>query len=170
MEKPYLKIKRLEKKAIIPSKRSCDSGYDFYGIYQSDFVILEPQKVLVVNTGIATEFPQDWTMIIKERSSTGKRTIATRSGVIDSNYRGEYKIVINNTGNKPIIFAKEIEGINLEIFLEENALEKTKVIIYPQSKAIAQGILVYTPHVEVEVVKVLNESIRGENGFGSSGK
>ena len=170
MEKPYLKIKILKKKAIIPSKRTCDSGYDFYALFEKDFVLLDPQEMIIFNTGIAAEFPENWTMIIKERGSTGTKCISVRAGIFDSNYRGEYLFPINNTGNKPVIFAKEIDGLDLEVFLEENGLEKTKVIIYPQNKAIVQGLLVYTPHVEVEVVEELSESIRGEGRLGSSGK
>jgi len=132
--------------------------------------MLNPQEMIIVKSGIAVEFPKNWTMIMKERGSTGTKCLAARAGVMDSNYRGEYLFPINNTGNKTIIFAADKPKIDLDVFLEENGLQKKDVIIYPQSKAIIQGLLVYTPHIEVEVVDVLSDSIRGDGKLGSSGK
>jgi len=58
--------------------------------------------------------------------------------------------------------------------LKKNTQKKLKnmkkFIIYPQSKAVAQGFLLYCPHVEVEETEELSDSQRGDGTLGSSGK
>ena len=120
-------------------------------------------------TGIAIEIPQDWVFYISERSSTGTKGISTRCGIIDSGFRGEIFIPINNTGNKPIVFTKR-EDDKLDLFLAKNKLSKEEVVLYPTTKAIAQAMLLYCPHIEIEEVDELENSDRGEGALGSTGK
>ena len=168
MEKPFLKVKKLNENSIIPSKRDEDAGYDLYGQFEENNVILNPGEVKLIPTGISIEFPKDWVFYIAERSSAGSKGIARRCGVIDSGYRGEILVATNNTSNKTVIFSKDPE--NVDEFLKEKNLEKNNCIIYPQSKGIAQGMLLYCPHVEVEEVHDLSDSLRGDGALGSSGK
>ena len=168
MEKPFLKVKKLNEDAIIPSKRDEDAGYDLYGQFKEDNVILMPGELILIPTGISIEFPRDWVFYIAERSGAGSKGIARRCGVIDSGYRGEIMVATNNTSNKPIIFFKDEHSV--EEKLKEANLEKDKVILYPQSKGIAQGMLLYCPHVEIEEVHDLADSVRGDGAWGSSGK
>ena len=169
MQKPYFKIKLLNQKAILPSKRKEDACYDLYAIYKDDFFILNPGEIHMFRTGIAIEIPQDWVFYIVERSSTGTKGISTRCGIIDSGFRGEIFIPINNTSNKPIIFT-DLSNSELTPLLQENNLSQENITIYPQSKAIAQGMLLYSPHTEIEEVAKLNESERGDGVLGSTGK
>ena len=170
MEKPFLKIKKLNPKAILPSKRDEDAGYDVYGLFDEDPKFLYPGNIYLVPLGITTEFPKDYVFYIVERSGSGSKGISTRAGVIDSGYRGEIKTPLNNTSNKLIIFSNKTEEEIKKNYAEKIKGYEEKLIIYPQSKAIAQGLLLYSPHVEIEEVYELGESVRGEGGFGSSGK
>ncbi|NQZ85266.1 MAG: dUTP pyrophosphatase [Nanoarchaeales archaeon] len=168
--KPYFKIKKFREDAIVPSKRKEDAGYDFYGNFKNDFEIFDSAHINLIPTGIGCEIPCDWVLLLCERGSTGVRGISKRAGVIDSGFRGEIFVALNNTSSKPIIFAK-YEDSRLDDFLLKNKLFKDDVTIYPQAKAIAQGLLLYCPHVEVEVVEELNNnSERGTGTIGSSGK
>lgn len=170
MEKPYLKVKLLNDRAFLPSKRDEDASFDLYAIHEQDFNILYPGDIQLMKTGIAIEIPKDWVFYIVERSSTGSKGIAKRCGVIDSGYRGEIFIPINNTANKPIVFAKCADE-KLDYFLGEKGLKKDSVVIYPTEKAIAQGMLLYSPHIEPEEVDDLNmESERGDKCLGSTKK
>lgn len=171
MEQVYLKVKRLTENAILPSKRDEDAGYDFYGVFEEEAIFLFPGDIFLVPLGISTEFPKDWVLFITERSGSGSKGLSTRAGVIDSGYRGEIKTPINNTSNKLIIFSdlpfekiKEKYNEKIGSFTQEN------VVIYPQSKAIAQGLLLYCPHVIVEEVYELGDSLRKDGGFGSTNK
>ncbi len=169
MEKPFFKVKKLKEGAIIPSKRPEDAAYDLYAIFEEDFKILMPGEIFMAPTGLSVEIPSDWVFYIAERGSTGSKGISRRCGVVDSGYRGEIFVPLNNTTNKPVIFAVK-EGPALADFLEEQGLQGGEVTIYPQSKAIAQAMIMYAPHVEVEEVEELGESERGDGALGSSGK
>jgi len=202
MEKPYLKLKTLNKGAKILKKREEDAGYDIYAIFKDEIEFLEPGEIKIFRTGLSIEFPKNWVFLIAERGSTGTKGIAKRSGIIDSGYRGELFIPLNNTTNKIVVFYKDKKTLerfknDIKEFLEtmesSNKVEemenesndqnfitekdvrlkfyiKDNYIFYPQSKAIAQGFLLYTPHVDVEIVNKLSDSERGDGRLGSSNK
>lgn len=170
MDKPFLKIKKFKENAIIPSKRKEDAGYDLYGIFEDDFVLLKKSEIKMISTGIGVQIPADWVFYIGERGSTGSKGISRRCGIVDSGYRGEVFVPLNNTSNKDILFAKS-EGAALAVFCEGNNINESEITIYPQSKAIAQALMLYCPHVEVQEVSDLdNDSERGSGALGSSNK
>lgn len=166
---PYLRVKKLHSKAIIPSKREEDAGFDLYAIYEEDYKILLSQEIWLAPTGISVEFSKNWVFLLYERSSTGVKGIARRAGVIDSGYRGEIKVAIQNLTSKILIFKSS--NSSEEEILKKEKLNSDEVLFYSQEKAIAQGILLYSPHIEVEEVDELDLiSQRKEGGFGSSQK
>ncbi len=165
-----MKVKKLREGAKIPTKREEDAAYDIYGIFEENFKILMQGEVSLIPTGIAVEIPKNWVLYFAERGSTGSKGIAKRCGVIDSGYRGEVFVAINNTSDKPVIFAKS-NDTQLDDFLSNKNMLKKDVTIYPQSKGIAQAMLLYTPHIEPEVVSELDETSKRRDGaLGSSGK
>ena len=169
MQDVYFKVKKLDSNAIIPSKREEDAGYDFYGLFGSDYQIFNKNEICMIPTGLSMEFPKNWVLFLAERGSTGSKGISRRCGVIDSGFRGELKIMLNNTSSKIIIFLKE--GIHEQEILDKEKLKKEEVTFYPQSKAVAQGMLLYCPHVEVQEVEELDDnSERGSGMLGSSQK
>ena len=105
--------------------------------------------------------------------------MAVRMGVIDSGYRGEIIIGINNTGNKTVVISKDIEKTKqvikdtLGFAYSEELIERT-YIFYPYEKAIAQLILIPIPQVQTEEISyeelLQMESERGAGKLGSSGK
>jgi dUTP pyrophosphatase len=170
MEKPFFKFKKFKDSAVTPSKKSEDAGYDLYGIFEEDFVLLKKAEIKLISIGIGIQIPNDWVFMIKERSSTGSKGIAVRSGIIDSGYRGEVFVPLNNTSNKDVIFTKH-KGAALAVLCEKNNINESECTIYPQSKAIAQGLLLYCPHVEVQEVSELDDdSERGYGALGSTNK
>jgi len=168
MNELYFKVKRLREHIKLPSKRDEDAGFDLYADIKEDYLILKPGDIHVMPTGISIEIPYNWVFYIAERGSTGSKGISRRCGVIDSGFRGEIFVPINNTSNKIIIFYKD--ETKIDSILSENNLKKEEITLYPLSKGIAQGMLLYCPHVEVEEVEVLGKSVRGDGALGSSGK
>lgn len=165
----YFKVKRLDSRAKLPSKREEDAGYDLYALFDEEVKILKKGEIWLAPTGISMEFPKDWMLYIAERGSTGSKGISRRCGVVDSGFRGELKVILNNTSSKDIIFIKS--GINTQEALLKYNLNVDLVTFYPQEKAVAQGILLYCPHVEVEEVDELDSSSqRGDGMLGSSKK
>ena len=154
-----LKFAKVNEKAIIPTKRNEDAGYDIYTV--DDEILLNPGETYAFHTGIKSEFSAAWVGIIKERGSTAKYGLSIRSGVIDSGYRGEWLIMITNTSKDTIWFTKNSTYQKID-----------SRVIYPLSKAIAQVIFLTVPQLTIAEVELedLSSSERGEGKFGSSGK
>lgn len=170
MNKLYFKVKKLREGAIVPSKREEDAAYDFYALLEEDFKVMMPGDLFLAPTGLAVAIPQDYVLYFAERGSTGSKGLAKRCGVVDSGYRGEVFIVLNNTSNKPIVLSN-YDDERLDKFLEEKGLERYGVTVYPLSKGIAQGMIIPVPHIEVEEVDELDSNtLRGTGALGSSQK
>ena len=153
---------------IIPNKRKEDAGYDVYANFDGSCMIIPPNEVKLVPTGLVSAFSPKWAVILKERGSTGTKGIEQRCGVIDSGFRGEWKIPITNATGKVLVIAKDICIESLKNTYGDN------IIIYPYEKAIAQAVLVEVPQMtveELELETILNiSSERGTGMLGSSNK
>lgn len=138
-----IQIKKLNEDATIPTKANkTDAGYDLYSI--EDYEIPRECKK-GIRTGISMAIPDGYVGLIWPRSGlAAKYAIDTLAGVIDSGYRGEVIVLLQNHG-----------PANVKI----NKGDRVAQILF---QSIAQ-----LPLLEVAN---LEESDRGENGFGSSGK
>lgn len=138
-----LKIKILNPKAQIPSfAHQGDAGFDLYSC--EDFV-LNPGQRHLFKLGFATEFPEGYVGIIKDRSGLAlKQGLTVLGGVIDSGYRGEWGVILLNTSDTPY----QIK----------------------EGERIAQVIFYKVENVEIEKTENLSNHSRGEGGFGSTGK
>jgi dUTP pyrophosphatase len=153
-------------KAVIPTKRDEDAGYDLYACIESEdcSVIIEPNETAVIPIGIISAFPDSLVGIIKERGSTGIRGIGIRAGVIDSGFRGVWSVIWTNHNNHRIVIATDTAQLKL----------REGDVVYPSNKAIAQ--VLFVPIAQLEAVEVLPDvilsidSCRGKGKFGSSGK
>lgn len=158
-----VKFAKLRDDAKIPTKREEDAGYDIYACFEEDAMVIRPHEIKMIPTGIASAFDKKYVALLWERGSTGTKQMALRCGVIDSGFRNEWKVIINNTSEKPVYIVKETAGV----VIEDGA------IVYPYEKAIAQAIIQEAFHadvVEVSYDDLLNiESERGTGMLGSSG-
>jgi len=159
-----LKIKKLHKDAIILTRSNpTDSGLDLYSI--GDVQIHQGQYKTVL-TGIAIQLPKPIQMgvypielgvdfrqtvvleaQIRPRSGLAAKngiTIINSPGTVDNDYRGEIKVILRNEGN--------------EIFYIKKGDRIAQMVICP----------VFIP--EITEVKELDDTSRGDNGFGSTGK
>lgn len=119
-----------------------DAGYD---IYASEDKTIDAHQAASIHTGIHLEIPCGYWMEIMPKSGLAtKHNIAVHNGVIDNGYRGEIIIHVYNHGDKPYSFKK--------------------------NEKVAQGIIRKLHVFELEEVDELNESTRGNAGFGSTGK
>ncbi|MCF7872277.1 dUTP diphosphatase [Candidatus Woesearchaeota archaeon] len=138
-----IQIKKLTNEAIIPRYvRENDAAMDIHSI---ESYILKPGERKAFKTGISIAFPPGNVIVVKDRSGlAAKYGITTLAGVIDSDYRGEYLVVLLNTSEETIKIEK--------------------------GERIAQLLMLPIVRPEIEEVKELTASKRGESGFGSSGK
>tara|TARA_A100001035_G_C27701397_1_gene462640 strand:+ start:136 stop:573 length:438 start_codon:yes stop_codon:yes gene_type:complete len=140
-------IKKLKPSVQLPSyKTKGASGVDLMACIEKS-INLEPGKSCLVPTGLSVAFPEDYEIQIRPRSGLAAKnniSVLNTPGTIDSDYRGEIKIILFNHGNK-------------NFFINNR-------------DRIAQMVLTPTIKMELEETNELPMSIRGEGGFGSTGK
>lgn len=145
MKENILEIKKLDERAIIPTYGTNDSaGADLYALLDDNLEI-KPGETILIGTGLAMEIPKGYVGLIYARSSLGTKkglAPANKVGVIDADYRGEIKIPLFNQ-------SKETQTIT-------------------PGERIAQ--IIFTPYLKVNFQEVdsLDETIRGQGGFGST--
>ena len=158
-----------DERVKIPEKRESDAGYDIYAFFEEDYIIVAPKQSRIINTGLYSALPENYFLEFKERSSTAKYNMGIRAGVIEGTYRGELLVCISNHNNVPLAIAKDTIT---EKEIKQQVAPTT--IIYPYEKAIVQGILrkiepAQFTTIPLEELKKMT-TIRGEGGFGSTGK
>ena len=140
-------IKKLKPSAQLPSyKTNGASGMDLMAFIDKP-IELKPGKSYLVPTGLSVAFSNEYEIQIRPRSGLAAKnniTVLNTPGTIDSDYRGELKIILFNHGN--------------ENFVINN------------NDRIAQMVLTPINKMELEETNELPETIRGEGGFGSTGK
>ena len=117
------------------------AGYDLYS-YESETVV--PKQIKLIDTGISIRVPEGTYGRIAPRSSVSKKGILINAGVIDRDYRGPVKVMVHNLSNNDYVINK--------------------------NDRIAQLILEQIKTPPVELVEELDDTVRGEGGFGSTGK
>lgn len=155
---------KIKEDAIIPSKTIENACYDVYACFDEEEVAIKPNEIVMFGTGIATAFNVKFKAKVYERGSSGSVGMAVRSGVIDSGFRGEWFVPINNTTKKTIIISKRVEEV----------IQSEDKVIYPYKKAIAQFALEEVPKVlpiTVSYEKLMTmKSERMTGKLGSSNK
>ena len=140
-------IKKLDPLVKLPEyKTSGASGLDLMAFIKEPIEI-KPKTSYLIPTGLSVAFSENYEIQIRPRSGLAAKkniTVLNTPGTIDSDYRGEIKVIIYNHGD--------------ENFLVNNG------------DRIAQMILAPVVKMELEEVNNLPESIRGKDGFGSTGK
>lgn len=139
-----MRIKRLIDNLPAPARETEGAaGYDLRAAVGA--VTIAPGKRLIVETGFAWEIPHSMVGLIRPRSGLACREgLHVMAGVVDSDYRGEVKVLLVNLGDKPI----EIKT----------------------GDRIAQMVVVSHYGGELIEVDELTSASRGEGGFGSTGK
>ena len=140
-------IKKLDSKVQLPKyKTDGSSGMDLMAFLESP-VNLKPQESELIPTGISIAIPEDTEVQIRPRSGLAAKSnisVLYTPGTIDSDYRGEIKIILFNHGKEDFV-------IN-------------------NNDRIAQMILMPIVKAEFEEVENLPKTLRGSGGFGSTGK
>jgi len=140
-------IKKLNPKAELPKyKTEGSSGMDLMALIEKPIKI-KPQSSALISTGLSIAIPEDTEVQIRPRSGLAAKSsisVLNTPGTIDSDYRGEIKIILFNHGKE------EFTVNNMD--------------------RIAQMILMPVLKVEFEEVEELPKSVRGSGGFGSTGK
>jgi dUTP pyrophosphatase len=142
MSENHFQVKLNYEDAQAPTRGSDEAaGYDLYS-YESETVA--PNQIKLIDTGISIRVPEGTYGRIAPRSSVSKKGILINAGVIDRDYRGPIKVMLHNLSNNDYVINK--------------------------NDRIAQLILEQIKTPSVELVEELDDTERGERGFGSTGK
>ena len=140
-----IKIKILNEFAKIPSKsHEDDIGYD---LYSDGEYIIEPQKVVLVNLGIAIQLPKNVGGFVLPRSGLASKNLVApinAPGLIDPGYTGELMVPLMNYSDQVYTVSK--------------------------NERVAQLVTITTGSISFEKVEELDNSDRSSGGFGSTGK
>ena len=140
-------IKKLDPKVAIPSyKTKGASGMDLMA-FVKEKIVIKPQTSALIPTGLSVAFSEDYEIQIRPRSGLAAKnniSVLNTPGTIDSDYRGELKIIIFNHSKHDFV-------VN-------------------NNDRIAQMVLTPIAKMELEEANELPKTLRGEGGFGSTGK
>ena len=140
-------IKKLDPKVALPSyKTKGASGMDLMA-FVKEKIVIKPQTSALIPTGLSVAFSEDYEIQIRPRSGLAAKnniSVLNTPGTIDSDYRGELKIIIFNHSNHDFIVNND--------------------------DRIAQMVLTPVAKMELEEANELPKTLRGEGGFGSTGK
>ena len=140
-------VKKLDPSVKLPEyKTEGASGMDLIA-FVDETINIKPKTSALIPTGISVAFSEDYEIQIRPRSGLAAKnnvSVLNTPGTIDSDYRGEIKVIIFNHSNNDFI-------VN-------------------NGDRIAQMILAPIMKMELEEAKNLPQTIRGKGGFGSTGK
>jgi dUTP pyrophosphatase len=137
-----LKVKKIHKDAKLPSYGHVgDAGLDLFSVMEC---VLKGGEVRAISTGLQVAIPDGYVGLIWDKSGISLKNVHRLAGVVDSGYRGEIKVVMSN--------------LSTEAFSIEKGMKIAQMLIQPVVK------------VKVVDSGELDETSRGENGFGSTGK
>ena len=139
-------VKKLNPKVKLPSyKTEGSSGMDLMAFIENN-IIIAPNTSALIPTGLSVAVPDDCEIQIRPRSGLAAKSnisVLNTPGTIDSDYRGELKVILFNHSNKEFV-------VN-------------------HNDRIAQMVLVPVLKVDFEEVDILPDTLRGSGGFGSTG-
>ena len=140
-------IKKLDPAVKLPAyKTNGASGMDLMAFIKEP-ISVKPKTSNLIPTGLSVAFSEDYEIQIRPRSGLAAKnniSVLNTPGTVDSDYRGEIKVIIYNHGS--------------ENFVINNGDRIAQIILTPVIK------------MELEETNNLPETIRGEGGFGSTGK
>ena len=140
-------VKKFDKNIKLPAyKTPGSSGMDLIA-HVKNKMIINPGKTKTIPTGIAIAIPKNYEIQIRPRSGLAAKkgiSVLNTPGTVDSDYRGEIKIILINFSKKP--------------FVVKSGDRIAQMILSP----IAKG--------KLKEVKILPSTVRGQGGFGSTGK
>lgn len=177
-------VKKMHEDAVIPKyAKAGDAGFDLVAV---EDVIIMPGDTKIVKTGLAFAIPEGYEIQIRPRSGVSAKTtirVANAPGTIDSGYRGEVGVIVDNVANMVYEYEDGDDWSYARIISETSSWvdtidDKQELLVhqYPvgtikirKGDRIAQGVLAEVPTAIFEEVAELGDTERGEGGFGSSG-
>ena len=142
-----IKIRPLPGRPLLPLPRYQTEGAAGLDLHAAEALSLEPGAWGLVGTGLAVEIPQGYEGQVRPRSGLALRhgvTVLNAPGTIDADYRGELRVLLINHSS-----------VRYDVRVEDR---------------VAQLVISKVERVEVELVTSLDGTVRGQGGFGHTGR
>jgi dUTP pyrophosphatase len=137
-----INIKRENESISIPKFQT--SGASGFDLEASEEKMIHPGQTVIVKTGLSFEIPRGLELQVRPRSGvTVKTKLRVCLGTVDSDYRGEVGIIVDNIGNE--------------------------IVVVKKGERLAQGVICSVFIADFEIKDELNQTDRGASGFGSTG-
>lgn len=137
-----LPVKKIHPEARLPVyQHRGDAGLDLFSVVDE---LIAPGEVKAVPTGIRMAIPEGYVGLVWDKSGISLQGVHRLAGVVDAGYRGEVRVVLANLGREPFAVRKGMK--------------------------IAQMLIQPVQAVEIVEAEDLDETSRGEGGFGSTGR
>lgn len=164
-----LPVKKLHQDAVLPKyAKEGDSGFDLVAV---EDVIIEPGETKLIKTGLAFDIPKGYEIQVRPRSGiTLKTKLRVQLGTIDSNYRGEVGVILDNNYNDPYDDGEILYraySVKQEVVGTDHYPFGTYLI--RKGDRIAQGVIAAVGYTGFKEVLELSQTSRGTNGYGSTG-
>ena len=127
--------------------KTCARNADLYALTEGEEITIAPGETKLIHTGIATEIPEGYGGFIYARSGLASKkglAPANKVGVVDADYRGEIMVALHNHGT-----------------VSQTIGDKERI---------AQFVIAPFIRAEYEEADELSDTVRGEGGFGSTGR
>lgn len=164
-----IRVKKLHPDAVIPTKAHADdAGFDLVAV---EDVIIEPGETVLVRTGLAFELPKGFEMQVRPRSGISLKTkLRVVLGTVDSGFRGEVGVIVDNIAKDPCgnksQYLTYIDGFD---YRTDGEMYPNNTYLIRKGDRIAQAVIKTVEQAHFIEVDELDETERGEGGFGSSG-
>ena len=139
-------IRRLSKTVSMPKYETAGSSGMDLAAHINEKIEIKPGETQIIPTGLSVSIPKEFEIQIRPRSGLAAKyqlSVLNTPGTIDSDYRGEIKVILINLGKK--------------IFIVEDGLRIAQMVLCPLTKA------------KIKEVETLDGTTRGSGGFGSTG-
>lgn len=181
MQTITIPIKRIHDDAVVPTfATELAAGFDLYAV---EDVLVRPNCTACVPLGFAVAIPEGYEMQIRPRSGVSLKTplrVANSPATIDADYRGEVKVLLENVSQEfaqmhPQVreihndFVTYLDGTTDRWYGGECRRHMYGTYVIRKGDRIAQGVIAEVPRVRFELVDTLDETARGEGGFGHTG-
>jgi dUTP pyrophosphatase len=177
-----IKVKKLHPDAVIPSyAHAGDSGFDLVAV---EDVIVTPGQTVKVRTGLAFDIPSGYELQVRPRSGVSAKTklrVSNTPGTVDASYRGEVMVLVDNISLPEYVVDENDHFVtkNLTAYpirIDGKLDEPSRVNLYPvgtyiirKGDRICQGVIVPVIRVDIIEADELSDTVRGADGFGSTG-
>ena len=167
---------KFKKKFGVKTPKYATPEASCFDLYAAEEAVIRPSEMVSISTGIMFEPPKGYGIMLYPRSGISAKTslrFANSVGVIDNDFRGEVKVLLENAMPKPMVnnlvpSYKLVDGTVVDMDYNYGYLPEGTIVV-KKGDRIAQAMPIKIEQAKLVQSKDLSDTERGEGGFGSTG-